>query len=202
MTLCKVSLLPFLYMKKCVRVQWHTTFLVPITLLCLTWKRSCHHMPIHVTFVGSSKVECAKTNTPPTTNTYKRLPIANTLRPWTVPCSGRVSAPTEWRLCVSLVLAPHSGPPLPPCSLSNGLHAILDWFKMGPGWLVDAYSSHSTIKAKEVGPQRTNISFSIMQGGWFPGCKVMVLQANRVGSWRWACGFVYHYYLDNDVVWV
>ena len=31
------------------------------------------------------KVEGAKTNTPPKTNTYKRLPIANTLIPWTIP---------------------------------------------------------------------------------------------------------------------
>ena len=31
------------------------------------------------------KVEGAKTNTPPKINTYKRLPIANTLWPWTIP---------------------------------------------------------------------------------------------------------------------
>ena len=30
-----------------------------------------------------------------------------------------------------------------------------------------------------------------MQGGRFPGCKVMVMQANRVGSWRWSCGFAF-----------
>ena len=30
------------------------------------------------------KVEGAKTNIPPKTNTYKRFPFANTLVPWTV----------------------------------------------------------------------------------------------------------------------
>jgi hypothetical protein len=50
------------------------------------------------------------------------------------------------------------------------------------GWLVNAYSSHSIHNAKEVGPQSTKGSFPRMQGGWFPGCKVMVLQANCVGS--------------------
>ena len=38
--------------------------------------------------------------------------------------------------------------------------------------------------------------------GQFMGCKVIVLQANRVGSRRWPCDFAYHYYLDFDVVWV
>ena len=36
------------------------------------------------------KVEGAKTNT------YERLPIANTLRPWTVPSGVGVLGPTEW----------------------------------------------------------------------------------------------------------
>ena len=40
-----------------------------------------------------------------------------------------------------------------------------------------------------------------IQGGRISGCKVMVLQANWVGSWRWPCSFAYHYYLDFDVVW-
>jgi hypothetical protein len=44
------------------------------------------------------KVEGAKTNILPKTNTYKRLPIANTLRPWTVPHGVGVSGPTEWWL--------------------------------------------------------------------------------------------------------
>ena len=62
-----------------------------------------------------------------------------------------------------------------------------------------AYSIHND---KEVGPQNIKESIPMMQGGWFPGCKVMDLQANRVGSWRWSCGFAYHYYLGFDVVWV
>ena len=28
---------------------------------------------------------------------------------------------------------------------------------------------------------------------WYLGCKVMVLQTNQVGSWRWLCGFAHHY---------
>ena len=43
------------------------------------------------------KVEGAKTNTPSKTNTYKRLPIANTLQPWTVPGGVGVSRPTGWQ---------------------------------------------------------------------------------------------------------
>ena len=43
------------------------------------------------------KVEGAKTNTPPKTNTYKRLPIANTLLSWTVSRDVGVSGPTEWQ---------------------------------------------------------------------------------------------------------
>ena len=43
------------------------------------------------------KVEGAKTNTPPKTNTYKRLPTANTLLPWTIPHGVRVSGLTECR---------------------------------------------------------------------------------------------------------
>ena len=75
-------------------------------------------------------------------------------------------------------------PSLPSCRVGNGLHSISGWFKVGLGWLVNAYSSHSINNAKEVGPQSTKGSFSGMQGGRFPGCKVMVLQANREGSWR------------------
>ena len=57
-------------------------------------------MPISTAFRYKKKlykVEGAKTNTPFKTNTYKRLPIANTLHPWTVPDGVRVSGPTEWR---------------------------------------------------------------------------------------------------------
>ena len=46
---------------------------------------------------STPKVEGANTNTPPKTNTYKRLPIANTLRPWPVPLGVGVSMPMEWR---------------------------------------------------------------------------------------------------------
>ena len=45
----------------------------------------------------ASKVEGAKTNTPPTTNTYKHLPITNTLLPWSVPHGVGVYGPTKWR---------------------------------------------------------------------------------------------------------
>ena len=34
-------------------------------------------------------------------------------------------------------------PPLPPYRVSNMLHYISSWFKVGLGWLVGAYSSHS-----------------------------------------------------------
>ena len=43
------------------------------------------------------KVEGAKTNTPPKTNSYKRLPITNTLLPWSVPHGVGVYGPMEWR---------------------------------------------------------------------------------------------------------
>ena len=43
------------------------------------------------------KVDGAKSNTPPKTNTYKRLQIANSLRPPTIPCFVRVYGPMEWR---------------------------------------------------------------------------------------------------------
>jgi hypothetical protein len=43
----------------------------------------------------SYKVEGAKTNTPPRTNTYEHLPIANTLLSLTVPHGVEVSNPTE-----------------------------------------------------------------------------------------------------------
>ena len=55
-------------------------------------------------------------------------------------------------------------PPLPPYKVRNHLHSGSGWFKVGLGWLVNAYSSHSIPggedgsshsihKAKEVGPQ-------------------------------------------------
>ena len=57
-------------------------------------------------------------------------------------------------------------PPLPPRRVSNGLHSISGWFKVGLGWLVNAYCSHSIHykvrgychsihKVTEVGPQST-----------------------------------------------
>ena len=39
------------------------------------------HMMSHVKVCSSTKVEGVKTNTPPKSNTYKRLPITNTLLP-------------------------------------------------------------------------------------------------------------------------
>ena len=47
---------------------------------------------------------------------------------------------------------------------------------MGLEWHVNAYSSHSIHNVKEVGPQSTKGSFPGMKRGWFPGCKVKVLQ--------------------------
>ena len=41
-----------------------------------------------------AKLGSAKTNTLPKTNTYKHLPIVNTLLPWTVPHS--VVVPGSW----------------------------------------------------------------------------------------------------------
>ena len=72
-------------------------------------------------------------------------------------------------------------PRVPPCSLGNGLHSISGWFEVGLGWLANAYSGHSIHKAKEVGhkAQRGHLWDA---RGWFPGCKVMILQANRIGS--------------------
>ena len=57
-------------------------------------------------------------------------------------------------------------PPGPPCRVGNMLHSISGWFKVGLGWLVNAYSSdsihcrgggssHSIHKVAEVGPQST-----------------------------------------------
>jgi hypothetical protein len=40
------------------------------------------------------------------------------------------------------------------------------------------------------------------KGGWKCGCKVMVMQANWVGSWRWACGLVHCYWSVFDLAWV
>ena len=37
-------------------------------------------------------------------------------------------------------------PQLPPYRVSNRLHFILGQFKVGLGWLVNAYSSHSATK--------------------------------------------------------
>ena len=33
-------------------------------------------------------------------------------------------------------------PPLPSYKVGNGLHSISGWFKVGLGWLVNAYFSH------------------------------------------------------------
>ena len=47
--------------------------------------------------------------------------------------------------------------------VGKGLHSISSWFKVGLGWLLNAYSSHSIHNAKEVGHKA--------QKGHFPGCK-------------------------------
>ena len=48
-------------------------------------------------------------------------------------------------------------------------------------------------KAKEAGLQKTIGSSPRHEGGRYLGCKVPVLQANWVGSWRWPCGFAHRY---------
>ena len=61
--------------------------------------------------------------------------------------------------------------------------------------------SHAIYKAKEVGPQSTKEVGSRkkrgsnlgMQGDWYMGCKVTVLQVNWVGSKGWPCGFAQRY---------
>ena len=45
-------------------------------------------------------------------------------------------------------------------------------------------SSYSIHKAKEV---------DLHKEGPYPGCKVTILQMNKVGSWSWPCGFVHCY---------
>lgn len=42
-------------------------------------------------------------------------------------------------------------------------------------------SSHSIHKAQRAGSRHIE--------GWYMGCKVTILQLNRVGSWTWPCGF-------------
>ena len=59
--------------------------------------------------------------------------------------------------------------PRPPCRVGNRLHSISGWFKMGLGWLVNAYSSHSIHNTKEVGPQSTQGSFPWDARGLVPG---------------------------------
>ena len=49
---------------------------------------------------------------------------------------------------------------------------------------------HSIYKAKEVGPQNTKGVCSKIKGGQYLGCKVTILQANWVRSWRWLYDFV------------
>ena len=44
---------------------------------------------------------------------------------------------------MSLVAPPHTGLPLPPYKIGNGIHFISGQFKVALGWLVKAYSSHS-----------------------------------------------------------
>jgi hypothetical protein len=53
------------------------------------------------------------------------------------------------------------------------------------------HSSHFIHKANEVGPQSTKGVGFRHKGGWCPGCKVTILQPNRVGSWSWPCDFVH-----------
>ena len=56
---------------------------------------------------------------------------------------------------------------IPSCTVGNGLHSLSSWFKVCLGWLVNAYSSHSIHKTKEVGPQGTHGSIHGMQGDGF-----------------------------------
>ena len=65
---------------------------------------------------------------------------------------GVINGATSWR------------PPLPSCKVGNGLHYISGCFKVGLGWLVNAYSSHSIYNTKEVDPQSTQGSIPGMQG--------------------------------------
>ena len=41
------------------------------------------------------------------------------------------------------MMLPHTMPPLSPCRVGNGLHSISSQFKVGLGWLINAYSSNS-----------------------------------------------------------
>jgi hypothetical protein len=71
----------------------------------------------------------------------------------------------------------------PPCRVGNGFHSISGWFKVGLGWFVNVYSSHSIHNVKEVGLQSTK--------GHFPYAKDLVTMmqgdgfASKLGgSWR------------------
>ena len=91
-------------------------------------------------------------------------------------------------------------PLLLPCRVGNGLHSVSDWFKVDIGWLVNAYFNHPIDQGGGVGsmvlailftkPTRqahkaqrglvmgTKETVSRHEGGWFPGCKVMVCKWN------------------------
>ena len=130
----------------------------------------------------ANKGEGSKTNTPPKTNTYKRLPIANTLLPWIVPHDVGVLQPTKWHLKVPLVV---------PCHTSlHYLHVryVTDSTpsRVGSRWDLAILFTGGMVqvhKAKEVNSGYKGVS-SRMQGGQYPRCKGTVLQPNSVGSWR------------------
>ena len=82
--------------------------------------------------------------------------------------------------------------PLPPC---RGRQQAPLYLGSIQGDLLGAYSNHSIYKTTEVGPLST-------RGDGTPGCMVMVLQPNWVGSLRWSCDFVHRYLLVFDIAWV
>ena len=138
-----------------------------------------------------------------TTNTYKRLPIANSPLPLNRPlwCRnakargvlvlGAISGTTSYWHAHYLRIGQVTS--------STPSRVGSRWVS---GWLVNAYlftrggvcsSSHSIHKAKEVGPQSTKKDNCWHLGGWYLGCEGIILQTNRMRSWRWPCDFVHRY---------
>ena len=61
--------------------------------MCLDVKQSCIVCSL-IYLLWLIKAEGAKPNTPPKTNTYKRLPLVNALLPGTIPNGVGVRGPT------------------------------------------------------------------------------------------------------------
>ena len=55
-------------------------------------------------------------------------------------------------------------PPLPPHRVGKRFHPILGWFKVGLGWLVNAYSNHSIHGEEWFKPTKPRESVPRMQG--------------------------------------